>query len=399
MAATLVNKSCSRLLSAGCKLGTARVTVVGAGHQIQVATLKATYGEPYPYPEPYPYWKKRYTMPWTELFDTTWSRFNENTKVILVEGNVAVGKKDFAERLAKAFDLKYFEPTPNDRHIFNKENGFDPRMLNDMLPADLRPYDLSRFLEDEHPKLGRVGRLQGRWYQEKFKDYCRALTHVLSTGQGVVCVRSHFSDHVFADAQRQMGYISRNYHKYYNQMYDNTHFEVLRPHVVIYLDAPVSTIKKRIQERNNPSEVNSKALNDEYLTMIERVYKEKYLPEMKRYGEIVEIDYSEKADDMDMDVIVEEIQRLHLNNEDSDDLKFREWDITEKDDWTMRRKNYQMDWFYRCLFNFLPPMGCPEVWGTQEDRDMYKKVVGNHPAMKWAGGWAKELGDETYFKF
>ena len=148
MAATLVNKSCSRLLSAGCKLGTARVTVVGAGHQIQVATLKATYGEPYPYPEPYPYWKKRYTMPWTELFDTTWSRFNENTKVILVEGNVAVGKKDFAERLAKAFDLKYFEPTPNDRHIFNKENGFDPRMLNDMFPADLRPYDLSRFLED-----------------------------------------------------------------------------------------------------------------------------------------------------------------------------------------------------------------------------------------------------------
>ena len=47
---------------------------------IQVATLKATYGEPYGYSEPFDYNKRKLNMI-TEFFDSTKKRLNENSKV------------------------------------------------------------------------------------------------------------------------------------------------------------------------------------------------------------------------------------------------------------------------------------------------------------------------------
>ena len=46
----------------------------------QVATLRATYGEPFGYKEPYPYKEKKLNL-LTEYLDISKKRFNENTKV------------------------------------------------------------------------------------------------------------------------------------------------------------------------------------------------------------------------------------------------------------------------------------------------------------------------------
>merc|ERR1711893_249840 len=258
---------------------------------------------------------------------------------------------------------------------------------------------MERFLTDENPSLGHAGRLQLGWYPEKFRDYCRALTHVLSTGQGVVVVRSPFSDQVFADAMKSMGYITPNYYKYYNKVHSNTICELLKPHLTVYLDVPVNIIRKRINERNDPIEKNSQVLNDKFLSMIEKHYKERFLPQMRITGEVVEIDYAELADDMDMDVIVEEIQTMKFESDDNEDPKFRDWGETvEHDDWTLRRKNFQMDWWFDQYFNFLPPMECEEVYLTQDERDEYQRIVLDHPAMKYESGWAADLGDNIRFK-
>ena len=48
----------------------------------QVATLRATWGEPFGYKEPYPY-KEKKLNPITEFFDISKKRFNENTKVLI----------------------------------------------------------------------------------------------------------------------------------------------------------------------------------------------------------------------------------------------------------------------------------------------------------------------------
>lgn len=57
--------------------------------------------------------------------------------------------------------------------------------------------------------------------------------------------------------------------------------ELLRPHLVIYLDVPVAKVQENIQRRNIASEVKSSALTKEYLTAMERFYKQKYLKDIR----------------------------------------------------------------------------------------------------------------------
>lgn len=160
---------------------------------IQVATLRATYGEPFGYMEPYPYKKKQLNF-FREWLDNTHKRLNENSKVLpcisvvmilnnslicnsnqlsryllaedsafpffksilrtfllilrqifpcyfqvlVVEGNVAVGKNDFAKRLAKAFDLRYYPSVKPERAFLDLRNMFDKREINPFLPESCK---------------------------------------------------------------------------------------------------------------------------------------------------------------------------------------------------------------------------------------------------------------------
>lgn len=115
-----------------------------------------------------------------EFFDSTSARLNENSKIIIVDGNVGVGKNDFAKRLAAGFDLKCIEAVP-DSACFDI-NGFDVRELNDILPGTAKLYDVASFLSDPHPEKGTVGKLILMWYHKKFQAYAQGLHHLLSTG-------------------------------------------------------------------------------------------------------------------------------------------------------------------------------------------------------------------------
>jgi deoxyadenosine/deoxycytidine kinase len=66
----------------------------------------------------------------------------------------------------------------------------------------------------------------------------------------------------------------------YYDIHSNTIGELMKPHLVIYLDVPVSVIQKRIKERNVPHEVNSKVFKQQYLSDIEYFYKQRYLKEI-----------------------------------------------------------------------------------------------------------------------
>ena len=146
--------------------------------QTQVAHLRATFGEKYPYEKPFPYETKSYNFI-TEWFDGTAHRLNENSKIIVVEGNVAVGKHEFAKRLASMFDMAYMPTASDDLTFINPENGFDLRSLNDLLDPEARFYDHKAFLTNPHP---RVGWLELMWYKERIQSYLKAMLHVLSTG-------------------------------------------------------------------------------------------------------------------------------------------------------------------------------------------------------------------------
>jgi NADH dehydrogenase (ubiquinone) 1 alpha subcomplex subunit 10 len=68
--------------------------------------------------------------------------------------------------------------------------------------------------------------------------------------------------------------------KYYDWVVFNTHWTLMRPHVVIYLDVPVPIVQERIKARNLSWEVNGKALTPSFLHNMEKHYKQ-HLKEMK----------------------------------------------------------------------------------------------------------------------
>lgn len=74
----------------------------------------------------------------------------------------------------------------------------------------------------------------------RFSDYIDALAHLFSTGQGVVIERSPFSDLVFVEALYKCNLISKTSFKGLIETRNNALPEILKPHLVIYLDVPVN---------------------------------------------------------------------------------------------------------------------------------------------------------------
>ncbi|ESN92128.1 hypothetical protein HELRODRAFT_181747 [Helobdella robusta] len=349
-------------------------------NRTQVATLKATYGEKYPYAEPFPYKLKPYTT-FHAYYDKALKRFNENSKIIVVEGNIAVGKSNFAKRLAAGFDMEYFGPL-SDRAVFtNNDYKMDVRTLNDMLPESAKFYDLADFYKDPHPEKGTVGKLLINWYREKFFYYCEALKHLLNTGQGVVMATSVYSDAVYVNALRSVGWCTPEFVKYYRTLMNQSICELMKPHLTIYLDAPVDVIKERIQKRKIPSEVGARNLTEKYLKAIEDSYKNQFLPEF-RYR-----------------LIIEELQWLKLEGEDKDDPRFEDWNRSDDDTLMEMRLFLENDIDKYHLFTMPQPWDCPEIMMKPDDQFVYDRLAEEHPVFKHRPGWSPELGHSVLFKF
>lgn len=81
----------------------------------------------------------------------------------------------------------------------------------------------------------------------RFSDYVDGLAHLFSTGQGVIIERSAFSDIVFVEALFKSNLISKQSYKGLIETRANSLPELLKPHLVIYLDVPVNvTLVKKL---------------------------------------------------------------------------------------------------------------------------------------------------------
>lgn len=189
--------------------------------------------------KPYPYKEKEYTL-LSSFFDKTSKRMNENSKIICVEGPVAAGKTKFAKELADELEMLYV-PEANMDMVFINPYGYDMRQLDDQLPEDAQSFDTERFCRN--PKHLLSASLQMRMYMLRYEQYVDALAHILSTGQGVVLDRCAYSDFVFLEAMFRHGYVSKGAREAYHEVRQNTINELLRPHLVIYLDLPVDAVK------------------------------------------------------------------------------------------------------------------------------------------------------------
>lgn len=184
-------------------------------------------------PPSYPYWEKE-CNDFAMMFDPMSLRYDENSKLIIVEGPPAVGKTKLCETIAKEFGLLYM-PTVTHDEIFINPYGFDVRSISSKVPVSFKPHDLNDFLKDPHHV--QTAMFQLGYFQMRFEQYMNALLHILASGQGVVLNRCIYTETAFTQAMYNAGYVSKRVVNDFERMRLNTYKFLLKPHLIIYLDA------------------------------------------------------------------------------------------------------------------------------------------------------------------
>jgi len=302
-------------------------------------------------------------------------RWDENTKIIAVEGNIASGKTTFAKKLADELGMKYVkEPDFDDMYI--DRFGFDYRTLNWRLPEWVQAVDYRLFYENpKHQGWPTTHLMQ---YGMRYFYYHQALAHLFSTGQGIVIERSPWTDYVFVEAGYKMGFYPRDFKDYMWQLRADTENHLLRTHLVIYLDVSPEESLKRIKKRAIDYEVSPKnqlLQNTKYLEAIEDAYKTFHLPWIQNHAELIVYDWTRFGD---MDLVVEDLERLDFDQYEARGEKMEDWRIYMTNDYDELRRKYTSWWTYmykefnRAVFD-IPSLCCPP-----ECMAHFENVMANH---------------------
>ncbi|XP_028175884.1 NADH dehydrogenase [ubiquinone] 1 alpha subcomplex subunit 10, mitochondrial isoform X2 [Ostrinia furnacalis] len=353
--------------------------------------LRDSLPPPPPKPAPFDYENKDYT--WLRsLFDRTTHRFDDNSKVIVVEGPVAVGKTEFAAALAEDLGMKHFKEANMDHH-YKRPNGCDLRMFDDQIPEDCRTFDHVNFNQCPNHRL--AGNFQIMTYSARYSQYIDALAHLFNTGQGVVLERSPYSDFVFLEAMLSQNYISKGVKSVYYELRNATIEELLRPHLVIYLDLPVDGVVKAIKQRNLEHEVRGKALTPKFLTEVEKQYKSKYLRDISTHAELLVYDWSGGGE---VDVVIEDIERLDFDKyTEREDPKMKDWRFPREVEYSDKRMLYTNNKHLLMNLFAIPRTDVPELITSAEDAYERDKVISSHPAFEYTEGYtSRDSG--TLFK-
>ncbi|XP_055382561.1 NADH dehydrogenase [ubiquinone] 1 alpha subcomplex subunit 10, mitochondrial [Condylostylus longicornis] len=339
-------------------------------------------------PKPWPYKEKGYGL-LQAMFDKTSKRLDENSKIICVEGPIAAGKTQFAKELADELEMLHMQDANMDM-IYINPYGYDMRKLDPQLPESTRSFDEKNFCANPNHPL--VAQLQIRMYMLRYSRYIDALAHVLSTGQGVVIERSPFSDVVFAETLYKHGYISKGARSVYHDIRHNTISELMKPHLVIYLDNSVSAVKEKIKARNLPHEVNSKVFTDEFLKDMELNYKLNHLKEISVHAELLVYDWSNGGE---TEVVVEDIERIDFNQFEKDrhNKKMKDWRLPLEWDWCERRIKYGNDKHVLMNYFNIPRFDVPELLRDADSSKKFKDVWFSAPGMKYIYGYNEDMGD------
>lgn len=340
-------------------------------------------------PPPYDYKNKDYTL-FHSWFDKTTKRFDGNTKIILVEGPIAAGKTNFAKKLADELDM-YYIPQASLDDIYINEYGYDLRDLDDKLPPAAQTFDEKKFLND--PKNRLTASFQLNMFCLKFSDYVDALAHLLSTGQGVILERSPYSDIVFVETLYKSNLITKTSYKGIIETRNNSLVELIRPHLVIYLDVPVNTTLEKIKKRNMNNEANSLLFKDtKFLETMEDVYKRNFLKDISSHSELLVYDWSNGGD---IELVVEDIERIDFDRYEKEATKMKDWRFIRLEaDWAELRIKYTGDRDIVQNYTDLPLFHCPDLLIGPEDDAIRNTIYEEAKSFKYAYGYNVDMGDK-----
>ncbi len=234
--------------------------------------------EEMPKPPPFPYDTREYHIGWYMLGERTTLRFDENTKVVVVEGAHAVGRNNFAKELAEELGMKHFPRVTMDMLYKSPYGEIDLRDYKYLYLDRCAPYDEKDFARDPAAVPGCLDRMTYQLYVLKFRQYVLALRHLFNTGQGVVLESNPYSDYCHLEAGYNAGWIERESKRWIQDGYRSTLHYLLRPNLIVYLDAPVEVVQKKIADRGHEWDKDSPVWsNTEYLNDLYSLYKKDYL--------------------------------------------------------------------------------------------------------------------------
>ncbi|VDN03827.1 unnamed protein product [Thelazia callipaeda] len=323
------------------------------------------------YPEPWPYKEKGYRWQ-TALFDRTLKRFHENSKLIVVEGNIGSKKSKAAQQLADQLGF-YFIPEFQIDEVLIDRFGNDYRNYYHLFPKSFRLFDTEMFFKD--PYNDQTALMRDRIIRCKFDQYLNAVAHIMNTGQGVVLERSPHTDFIFANACRAKNYIGPEYFTYYFIERRNMlpHCSVW-PHLVIYLDVPVDKCLQNICEEGNANKIA--VIDRTYLQTIENSYKDA-LKEFKKHSEILVYDWETPGNVENIVEDIEEIDFDYFNLHNSD--VFGSWlKVRNEMDYTIIR-NFVTDKREAHALSFLglPSHECGEIYQSPRELARFVQCIHN----------------------
>jgi len=170
--------------------------------------------------------------------------FSERKHTIGIAGNIGVGKSTLAEILSRTIECPVYkeldEPNP--------------------------------YLEDfyKNPKKWAY-RSQMFFLEEK----ARKMKQVQESGKSAIIDRTIYEDiYIFARAQLELGNMTREEWKLYEERKDELLKSIEYPEMIIYLRGNAQpTLLERINMRNRPEEIKGTSLDQEYLYFLGGLYE------------------------------------------------------------------------------------------------------------------------------
>jgi NADH dehydrogenase (ubiquinone) 1 alpha subcomplex subunit 10 len=226
-------------------------------------------------------------------------------------------------------------------------------------------------------------------YHLKFVKYIQGLRHLFNTGQGIVMEKSPYNNYCYVEAAYRQGWIDKESRKYYYIIQSVTLEELMKPHLIVYLDAPTSVVQANLAKRGETGPVYS---NTEYMNHWSDLNKKDYLKEASIGSEVLVYDWSEGGD---AEVVVEDIEALNLDYYDKYSKKHEDWRLHTEDAYWVARRKYTMMMGPTLNGMKFPYFNATKMWKTPAENMEWQVLYSRVPGNKWLPGYNEELGDSN----
>lgn len=208
-----------------------------------------------------------------------------NSKVVITEGIIGVGKTTFSKILSKHLDALWMKEP-------DEENG--------------NPY-LKQFYEN--PKRWAFT-MQMHLLNMRYRMHNAAQWTAMTTSN-VVIDRSYFGDTAFANLQLETGTMSVDEYNTYCMSYQNMTSNVLLPQVCVFLDIDPEVSQERIKKRMEAQtgRVCEDCIDLNYLEML-RNHQSRVIDALEKQGvKIIKLDWNKNRSFIEIEQVCESIAK------------------------------------------------------------------------------------------